>query len=138
MEIVHIPFAQTVGIGRHEDGSLNLPFRDGVLNHVGGVHASAQFALAETASGDYLYGRFPELAERVVALLRDARVKFRQAATGALTAHAEVTGAAAERFLDRFSRKGRASVTVDVELRDRNGAITRQGHYEWYVQRPDR
>lgn len=111
-----------------------LPAADALHNHLGTLHASAQFALAETASGDHLQGLFPELAGHVVPLLRGAEVRFRRPAKGAVYAVGSVAEVARERFIAQLQRKGRASICVEVEVRDADGAVTCGGSYDWYVQ----
>lgn len=134
MQVTQIPFVRTVGIQRDAEGRLMLPGADELHNHLGTLHASAQFALAETASGDQLQRLFPELVGRVVPLLRGAEVKFRKPATGPVHALASVSDEARERFNTHLQRKGRASISVHVEVRDGDGAVTCAGSYDWYVQ----
>lgn len=134
MEVTGIPFVAHVGIERCEDGELSLPFTAAVRNHLATVHASAQFALAETASGDCLQRRFPDLGERVVAVLRDAQVKFKRPARSRVRASADIEPDPALRFRQEFDRRGRAIVTVEVALRDELGAVTCVGSYRWFVQ----
>ena len=56
----NIPLSEFLGISRNESGKLFLPISDNIKNHLGTVHAAAQFALAELASGKYLEDIFPE------------------------------------------------------------------------------
>jgi len=134
MELMEIPFATLAGIRRDADGALTLELSAEVQNHLGTMHAGAQFTLAESGSADGLLALFPDLADAVVPVLRSSSVKFRGAATSGLSAHATVTEEARSRFLERFERKGRASIVVEVELRDAEEAVTCQGSYEWFVQ----
>jgi acyl-coenzyme A thioesterase PaaI-like protein len=61
MDVTKIPFVEKVGIVRQPDGGLGLPFNESVHNHLQTIHASAQFTLAETASGEVLQVLFPEI-----------------------------------------------------------------------------
>ena len=99
------------------------------------IAASAQFALAETASGEALQEKFPELAGKVIPILRDSPVKFRKPATKAITASPSVSDEAISRFREQFEKKGRSSISVNVELRDAEGVVTCTGVFNWFVQR---
>lgn len=135
MDSLAIPFSRLLGLRRDADGHLELPFSEGTLNHLGTVHASAQFALAETAAGDCLGQTFPELVGKVVPLVRDARAKFRSPATSDLIAFPSIEADAQAAFRERFAAKGRAVLGVWVELRMRDGTQTCQAEYDWFIQR---
>ncbi|NQU25730.1 MAG: YiiD C-terminal domain-containing protein [Candidatus Nealsonbacteria bacterium] len=109
MDVTKIPFAEKVGIVRSAEGSLELPFSHSVQNHVQTLHASAQFTLAETASGEILQISFPELVGKAVPVLRDSQIRFRKPAAKAITAHPVVSDEAISRFKERFAKKGRSS-----------------------------
>ena len=53
MDVVKIPYIKLSGI-KKEENELSLQYKEDVLNHIETIHASAQFLLAETKSGDYL------------------------------------------------------------------------------------
>jgi len=133
MDVMKIPFVEKVGITRKAEGELVLSLRDEVMNHLDTVHAAAQFALAETASGDTLLGLFPDLEGDFVPLLRDSHLKFKRPACSDVKASAEVSEEAVARFRERLIRKGRASLTVEVEIRDIDDVVTSYGSFNWYV-----
>jgi acyl-coenzyme A thioesterase PaaI-like protein len=135
MELTEIPFPKLIGILRDISGRLSLQMADTVQNHLGTMHAGAQFTLAETASADCLQQLFPCLKESVVTVLRASQMKYRNAATTGIYAIAFVSEDARETFLKQFERKGRGSVCVEVEVRDIDENITCQGTYEWYAQK---
>ena len=54
MEITEIPFARTIGLKKSDSEVLELPFDDSLHNHLQTIAASAQYSLAELASGDYM------------------------------------------------------------------------------------
>ena len=78
MNVVKIPFVKKTGIIKTENNELILPFTTDTHNHLKTMHASAQFTLAETASGDFLQTSFPELVGKVIPVLREAKVKFKK------------------------------------------------------------
>jgi acyl-coenzyme A thioesterase PaaI-like protein len=135
MQVTNIPFAKHIGIERKEEGTLKLEATDVVQNHIQTIHASAQFALAETQSGLYLQILFPEYKDQVIPLLRGSTVKYKQPATKEIYAVASVDDESKEKFLALFEKKGRASITVMVELRDVDDLITMQGEFTWFMQK---
>lgn len=134
MDSLAIPFSRLVGLTRNADGLLELAFGEAVHNHLGTVHASAQIALAETASGDLLAKAFPDRVGKVVPVMREVRAKFRKAATSTLTAYPAIDESDRARFLAQLDGKGRASLTVEVELRDAEGEATCRAAFDWFIQ----
>src|ERR1035438_8092756 len=59
MDVSAIPFNRFLGL-RAGDTALTLPADPKYHNHLGTVHAGAQFSLAEAASGQWLLDRFGE------------------------------------------------------------------------------
>lgn len=137
MDVLEIPFVKKVGITQASNGELELPFNNTTHNHLATMHASAQFTLAETASGAYLQKRFPELAEKVIPVLREATVKFKKPAVKNIIAYPSVSPEAQTMFNQQFSKKGRASIRVDVEIKDTDNVVTCVASYNWFVQKID-
>jgi len=135
MRAVEIPFVSHVGIEEQDESTLVLPLTQEVGNHVGTMHAAALFALAETQSGVFLQQLFPDYgADEVLPLLRGSSVKYRAPATTTIHAVASVTREDQERFLMQFERKGRAGITVTVELKDSEETVVMTGEFSWFVQ----
>ena len=138
MDVTKLPFNAWIGLEKPqpgEPGLLSLQTRTAHQNHLGTVHASAQFALAEAASGDYLVHCFPELAVGYLAVLRHVDAKFRRPAQGTLQTKAAVADEPRTKFLADLAAKGRAFLEVEVSVSDASGAVTCTGSFEWYVQR---
>ena len=134
LDAATIPFARQIGLRRNVDDRLELPFSEVVHNHLGTVHASAQIALAETASGDLLAQRFPQLVGRVVPIVRAVRAKFRKPATQTLTAYPAIADDDLKRFLAQIENQGRAFLTVEVEVRDTDGDLTCRAAFDWFIR----
>jgi len=134
MNIIEIPFVQTVGLSKADDGSLMLEMAPSVSNHLNTMHASAQFTLAETASGQLLIETYPALEGKVVPVLRDSQIKFKRLADTAVTAQASVTPEASEALLEQLARRGRGSIEIQVEIKDTAGKTTCAGTFHWYIQ----
>ncbi|WP_158535207.1 PaaI family thioesterase [Acaryochloris thomasi] len=135
MDITKVPFVKYTGIQYGTSGVLELEAREHLENHMGAVHASAQFALAETASGAHLQTLFPELVGKVIPLLRDAAIKFKAPATTSISAHVSAAEDSVASFQKQFQRKGRSSIEVTVDLIDSNNSVTCSCLFKWFIQR---
>ncbi|HYC72208.1 MAG TPA: DUF4442 domain-containing protein [Opitutaceae bacterium] len=138
MRPTDLPFNAMLGLRDAPSGAahlLELPWHDRLRNHVGTMHAAAQFALAEAASAECLLREFPDLAPGLLAVVRHVELRYRRAATGDAFAHARPAAGAAEQLRADLAARGRAFVTVDVELRDAGGAVSFAGKFTWYLSR---
>ena len=135
MNVVEIPFVKKVGITKTKNNNLELAFTHDTQNHLETMHASAQFTLAETASGEFLQTLFPDLVGKVIPVLRDTNVKFKKPAINKIIAYPSINDEAKEKFDNQFSKKGRASICVDVELKDIEDTVTCVASYNWFVQK---
>ena len=134
MDVTHIPFAKHTGIEYQDRSTLKLDPVDAVQNHIQSIHASAQFTLAETQSGLFLQKEFSELVGTVVGVLRSSTVKYKHPATSSIYAVATLEDCVKEKFVAQLERKGRASLSVTVELRDESEVITMIGTFDWFIQ----
>lgn len=137
MDVAAIPFNQRVGIRAGGPGCL-LELEAGAhhLNHIGTVHAAAQLALAEAASGELLASTFPDMLPNALAVVRRLESTFRRPASlGLLKAKGEIDQATQARFLSDFERRGRAFVTMEIAVEDHAGTLTLQAKVEWFIQK---
>ncbi len=135
MNVTEIPFVKKVGIARSKKGELELPFNVDTHNHLQTMHASAQFTLAETASGELLQTLFPELVDKVIPVLRDAKVKFKKPAVKNILAYPSISDESQIKFNEQIDKKGRASISVNVDIKDIEGTVTCVATYNWFVQK---
>lgn len=134
MDVTKIPFVQTVGIVKNSQGGLILPFKKAIYNHLNTMHASAQFTLAESASGEYLQILFPELSGKVIPLLRSSEIKFKKPTSKELSAHAWVSEEDRLAFYEQFKKKKRALICVTMNLKDSDDILTCSATFNWYIQ----
>ena len=132
---MNIPFIENMGIEAKDDSSLYLPFNKSLLNHLGTIHASAQFTLAETQSGFFLELMFPQYREEVIPLLRASSVKYKHPASKDIYSVATASKETLKRFESQFLKKGRAVITVDVVVYDIDDTVTMQGEFSWFLQK---
>jgi acyl-coenzyme A thioesterase PaaI-like protein len=134
MDVTKIPFVEKVGIQRNTDGEFELPFYTGVQNHLETIHACAQFVLAETASGEILQKSFPDLVGKVIPVLRESQIKFKKPALKKIITYPSVTAESLSKFDEQISKKGRAIISVEVQVKDVDGTVTCTGTFKWFVQ----
>ncbi len=134
MEIINTPFIKKVGIQKSQDGKLELNFNDSVHNHLQTIHAGALFTLAESASGEILQIKFPELVGKVVPVARDSKIKYKKPATMSVIALPSISEEVIVKFKELFKKKKRASIAVDVEVKDSEGSLVCTGTFNWFIQ----
>jgi acyl-coenzyme A thioesterase PaaI-like protein len=134
--VTELPFNSFLGIQVASEPSqlLRLPSGEQYLNHLGAVHASAQLALAEASSGEFLLRHFGS-TDGLVPVVRRLEAKFRKPASGAVTSTASATPESLAHLDAELSTKGRCLIPVSVELHDESGAHTLSATVEWFIQR---
>ncbi len=135
MKITDLPFNSFIGLVPSECSgyALSLPADLKYTNHLGTVHASALLALAEAASGDCLLNRFPEIGFEVVPVVRRLEAKFKKPANGEVFAIAAVADSIRTEFIATLTTKGRALLTIDVEVHDSTATPLLGVTVEWLV-----
>jgi hypothetical protein len=103
-------------------------------NHLGTVHANAQLALAEATSDEHLMKQFPELGQRVLAVVRRMEAKFRNPLKGKVMSRARISKEEADNFTKLLQTKGRGLIGVEVEVVDADGVVGLIATVEWFVQ----
>jgi len=129
-----IKFSKLLGVSRQPGGSLmQISMGDHVQNHVGSMHASAQFALAEIGSGDFLRQQFPALADKAHAVVRRAEIKYSKQVTTDLFAHPYIEREDVGKFEKILESKGQAILPVHVKLKTETGELVTHAVYYWYI-----
>jgi len=134
--VTELPFNRFVGIQKAEEPTqlLRLPAGGQYLNHLGTVHASAQLALAEASSGEFLLRALGSTA-RFIPVVRRLEAKFRKPAHGAITSTVTTAQDALDPLRADLAAKGRALISVVVELHDESGAHTLSATVDWFITR---
>ncbi len=136
ISITEIPFSKLLDIQTTQDPSqlLRLPSGAQYLNHLGTVHAGAQLAFAEASSGEFLLRQLGSAADNVVGIVRHFAAKFRKPAHGALVSTASTAAGALDQIKADLTLKGRAFVSINVELHDESGAHTLSAVVDWFMR----
>ena len=132
-----VPMVATLGL---EYGDITadhavVVLRDqpGYRNHVGGPHAAAMFAAAESATGAAAIAAFGDMMDRAVLLPVTATMDYLAIARGDITATAQVDGdiAEARRIFDSGSRP---EIAISCEITDSTGATTGRVSTRWTLK----
>lgn len=132
--VTELPFNRFLGLESSPDPAqlLRLPSGPQYLNHLGTVHASAQLALAEATSGEFLLRAFgPDSG--VIPVVRRLESKFRKPARGSLTSTVTTPSEALDQLRADLAAKGRAIISITVELHDESGTHTLSATVEWFL-----
>ena len=136
--IEKVPFNAFVGIqvlvvesGRSK---CKLTFRSDLGNHVGTMHAAAQYSLIEAASGAVLIGSFAELQGQATPLAVGADIAYRSPAHGDCTADATLDPEDIELAKSELVANRKARVNVRVNLADSKGTISTEATVHWYIR----
>jgi len=135
VSVSELPFNRFVGIQITDDAAhlLRLPSGKQYHNHLGTVHASAQLALAEASSGEVLLRHFGS-ADGIIPVVRRMEAKFRKPATGSITSTITVAPETLAQLDRELSAKGRALISIPVEIHDESGVHTLSATFEWFIQ----
>ncbi|HEX9063364.1 MAG TPA: YiiD C-terminal domain-containing protein [Clostridia bacterium] len=137
MDITKIPFNDFIKIKKAEKEGHILEIQDKpqYLNHLGTVHASAQFALAEATSGQYLLEVFKEYAEGgIIPVVRAVETKYKKPAKGDIYSNASMSEEDIEKVRGYLRVKGRAILEVAVQVRDSEEEVTMVSKFTWFIQ----
>ena len=133
--VTELPFNRFLGLESATDPAqlLRLPAGTQYLNHLGTVHASAQLALAEASSGEFLLRSLGPDSGGVIPVVRRLESKFRKPANGTITSTVTTPPATLDQLRADLAAKGRAIVSITVELHDESGAHTLSATVEWFI-----
>ena len=138
MNVLDIPFNAFLKIERPPVDSpflLRLAESPCYLNHVGTVHASAQLALAEAGSGQWLMQALPHLIDKAVAVVRRVEAKFKSPMKGDIFSRAVTSCEEIRRSAEPIVIKGLAIVPVTIEIVDAAGNVGLIATFEWFAQK---
>jgi acyl-coenzyme A thioesterase PaaI-like protein len=138
LKATDLAYNQALGIRNAPVGAshlLELPFGPLVKNHLGTMHAAAQFSLAEGASAECLQRRFGVSLGQVFAVVRDVEVKYRRPATSDLFAYGEPDARTREHLVREVSDRGRATAVILIDLKDHAGTLAFHGKFQWFISK---
>lgn len=136
-----VPFSHHVGarvasVGA-ESAEAVLPAAQDRLNHVGTVHAVAQFGLGEVASGAIVLASFPALlADGYAPIAASASISYLKAGRGELRAVAHFASADQDAARAQIAESGKARFTIPVQIVDSADQVISEMTVEWVFLKP--
>ncbi len=131
--VVDLPFNRFIGLQQAaEPNVLTLPNGGQYLNHLGTVHASALLALAEASSGEFLIKHLGHV-EGLIPVVRRLESKFRKPAHGSVTSTVTTKTDQLDIVMSDLAAKGRALVSIAVELHDQAGEHVLSATVDWFI-----
>jgi acyl-coenzyme A thioesterase PaaI-like protein len=137
MDVTKLPFNHLIGLELADPGSdflVCLPDNVKYTNHLGTVHASALFAVAEAASGLFLLRHLGAEAG-LVPVVRRVEAKFRKPGRGRISARALVAPEEASRWSAELARRGRVVASVPIEVVGSDGQTAVFATIDWFIAR---
>lgn len=136
--IEQMPYNAMLGVHIVEmDGGRakgTLASRPEVGNHVGTMHAGAQFSLIEATSGAAVSSAFLDLLGRATPLAQGCELTYRRPARGDVVAEATLAPEHIERVRAELETQGRARFDVPVTVTDAQGTLATEATMRWYIR----
>ncbi len=138
MDVTELPFNQFLGlVQRQSDSGLQICLqpKSEHLNHLGTVHATVLYGMAEAASGAILSESFPILQSGFLVVLRGSTTKYRLPANSdlELVASARIDTDETQGMLERLELKGRAMTDIQ-SIVVQNETEVFSATFRWCVQ----
>lgn len=136
-----VPFSHHVGAHftavDAESAEAVLPEGHERLNHVGTVHAVAQFGLGEVASGGAVLGVFGDLmAKGYAPIAASATIKYLKAGRGELRAVADFARRDQQSAREQIASSGKARFTIPIQIFDSSKQLITEMTVEWVLLIP--
>ncbi|GGL66838.1 DUF4442 domain-containing protein [Deinococcus aerolatus] len=133
-----IPMNATVGVTITDVGvgwaTGECPDTPAYHNHLGTIHAGAQFLLAEATSGAAFAGAFAAHIAGAVPLIERLDTHYVGRARGGLSARAEARAGDLAAALEAYATDGKARLTVAVSVRDGENKEVMRAVAHWYLR----
>ncbi len=106
---------------------------EGNVNHVGMMYAGSLFTLGETVGG-VLYGVSFD-RQKFFPIVTEVTIRFRRPALSDVTVEVGLDEQEAARIQAEAERKGKASFTLNLELKDVGGEVVSEVEGTWQIRR---
>ncbi|MGH7887739.1 MAG: PaaI family thioesterase, partial [Candidatus Binatia bacterium] len=117
MNVLDLPFIQHLGLQISADGELSLPIANHHRNHLGTVHATVLYGIAEACSGQAIIDKFFKPYPNALVVIRRAAIKYRSPARADLSARLKKSAPDLDSVLERLQERGLAKCEIEVETR---------------------
>lgn len=140
MNVLDLPFNKILLIKKSDLPGTILMLEESVKyqNHLGTVHASAQYALAEASSGEILERNLGDWNGAYFPVVRRVEVKYKKPAKGRLFSVGFIDADIAVKAKKELSDKGRTLLDVMVKVLDEGKDITFESRFTWFIAKAER
>ena len=132
MRVSDLPFNKHIGIEDH-DGVVSIGVTDFHMNHLGMVHATAIYGVAEAGSGRFIIDTFGEEFPDALAVARTGTIKYKSPAMEDILAEVTNWEPDPQQALDRLRQKGAAKIAVEVSVHS-NNEIVAIATFDWFIR----
>lgn len=135
MKVLEVPYNRFIGIKNADKEKYYLKLEDKpeYKNHLGTVHASAMFSLAEATSGKYLLKQFSGLELDIIPVVRKAEVKYSKPAQESVYSSASFLSQTINEIKEELKIKKRVIIKVKVEIFNEENEKLMASLFDWFV-----
>nr|MBP6316090.1 YiiD C-terminal domain-containing protein [Chitinophagaceae bacterium] len=135
MRVLDLPFTKRLGITKSElkPYLLRLQFSNENTNHIGTIHGSASYSLAEITSGYFLNTNFADIADDTLPILRNASIKYKKSCVSILYSKAKLIDTTLDDILLQLKFKRKCHATIEVRLYDPENTLISISEFEWFI-----
>ncbi len=135
MKVLNLPFTKRLGVVKSDLSQylLRLKFSSNTTNHLGTVHGSASYGLAEITSGYFLNTHFADIADETIPILRNANIKYKKGCLSSLYSKAKLIDTTLDDILLQLKFKRKCLVSVEVRLFDTEHSLVSISEFEWFI-----
>jgi acyl-coenzyme A thioesterase PaaI-like protein len=136
MNVLEIPFNKYLGLQRADtdnDFIFKLEHKKEYQNHLGTIHASALFALAEASSGEFLLNKFKDYKLDVIPVVRKVETKYSKPASGTVFSKAGIIDSDIMNITNELKNKNRVIIKVKVDVYNDNAEKVFTSTFDWFI-----
>jgi hypothetical protein len=136
MNVLEIPFNKFLGFqqAENENGFIfKLEHKKEYLNHLGTIHASVLFALAEASSGEFLLNQFKDYNLDFIPVVRKVEVKYSKPASGTVFSKACIIDSTVNEIMNELRIKKRVIIKVKVDIYSNNTEKSLTSIFDWFI-----
>ncbi len=133
MNVLDLPFIKYLGLQISAGGELSLQITTQHKNHLGTVHATVLYGIAEACSGQAIIDKFFKPYPDALVVIRRAAIKYRSPARAELSARVKKFDPDLDRVLQRLQEKGVAKCEIEVETKS-GDEIVAIATFEFFIK----
>jgi len=136
MDVLEIPFNKFLGLQKADtknDFIFKLEHKKEYQNHLGTIHASALFALAEASSGELLFNQFKDCNLDVIPVVRKVEIKYSKPASGTVFSKVSIIDSNINEILSELRSKKRIIIKVGVDIFNDKSEKLFTSFFDWFI-----